>query len=43
MTLKGASLQGRVAVVLGGTTGIGLALSKGLAPQGAGRRGRRRR
>jgi NAD(P)-dependent dehydrogenase (short-subunit alcohol dehydrogenase family) len=35
MTLKGASLQGRVAVVLGGTTGIGLALSKGLAEAGA--------
>lgn len=32
---KPLSLEGRVAVVVGGTTGIGLALSKGLAEAGA--------
>jgi NAD(P)-dependent dehydrogenase (short-subunit alcohol dehydrogenase family) len=35
MTLRGLSLEGRVAVVLGGTSGIGLALTKGLAEAGA--------
>jgi NAD(P)-dependent dehydrogenase (short-subunit alcohol dehydrogenase family) len=35
MTLSTLSLQGRVAVVLGGTTGIGRALSLGLARAGA--------
>ncbi len=35
MTLSTLSLQGRVAVVLGGTTGIGHALSLGLARAGA--------
>lgn len=33
--MKELSLQGRVAVVIGGTTGIGLALTKGLAAAGA--------
>jgi NAD(P)-dependent dehydrogenase (short-subunit alcohol dehydrogenase family) len=35
MTLPAFSLEGRVAVVLGGTTGIGRALSLGLAQAGA--------
>jgi NAD(P)-dependent dehydrogenase (short-subunit alcohol dehydrogenase family) len=35
MTLSSLSLEGRVAVVLGGTTGIGHALSLGLARAGA--------
>jgi NAD(P)-dependent dehydrogenase (short-subunit alcohol dehydrogenase family) len=35
MTLPALSLQGRVAVVVGGTTGIGRALSLGLAQAGA--------
>jgi NAD(P)-dependent dehydrogenase (short-subunit alcohol dehydrogenase family) len=35
MTLPGLELDGRVAVVLGGTTGIGRALSLGLAQAGA--------
>lgn len=35
MTLQALSLEGRVAVVLGGTTGIGRALSLGLAQAGA--------
>lgn len=35
MTLPGLSLEGRTAVVLGGTSGIGLALAKGLAEGGA--------
>src|SRR5277367_1240797 len=35
MTLSSLSLEGRVAVVLGGTTGIGRALSLGLARAGA--------
>jgi NAD(P)-dependent dehydrogenase (short-subunit alcohol dehydrogenase family) len=35
MTLPALSLEGRVAVVLGGTTGIGRALSVGLAQAGA--------
>jgi NAD(P)-dependent dehydrogenase (short-subunit alcohol dehydrogenase family) len=35
MTLSTLTLQGRVAVVLGGTTGIGRALSRGLAAAGA--------
>jgi NAD(P)-dependent dehydrogenase (short-subunit alcohol dehydrogenase family) len=33
--LKGLDLEGRVAVVLGGTSGIGMALTKGLAEAGA--------
>src|SRR5262249_59512083 len=32
---KGLDLDGRVAVVLGGTSGIGMALTKGLAEAGA--------
>ena len=35
MTFKALDLEGRVAVVLGGTSGIGLALTKGLAEAGA--------
>lgn len=35
MTLPGLSLEGRVAVVVGGTSGIGLALARGLAQAGA--------
>lgn len=35
MTLPGLSLEGRTAVVLGGSSGIGLALAKGLAEGGA--------
>jgi len=35
MSFPGLSLVGRTAVVLGGTSGIGLALSKGLADAGA--------
>lgn len=35
MSFRGLDLAGRTAVVLGGTTGIGLALSKGLAEAGA--------
>lgn len=35
MTLPALSLEGRVAVVVGGTSGIGLALARGLAAAGA--------
>lgn len=35
MTLAALSLEGRVAVVVGGTSGIGLALARGLAEAGA--------
>jgi NAD(P)-dependent dehydrogenase (short-subunit alcohol dehydrogenase family) len=35
MTLRALDLTGRVAVVLGGTSGIGLALARGLAEAGA--------
>ena len=35
MTLASLSLEGRVAVVVGGTSGIGLALARGLAEAGA--------
>ncbi len=35
MSLPGLSLAGRVAVVVGGTSGIGLALARGLAEAGA--------
>jgi NAD(P)-dependent dehydrogenase (short-subunit alcohol dehydrogenase family) len=35
MSLPGLSLAGRVAVVVGGTSGIGLALARGLADAGA--------
>ncbi len=35
MTLRALDLTGRVAVVLGGTSGIGLALAQGLAEAGA--------
>ena len=35
MSFPGLSLEGRAAVVLGGTSGIGLALTKGLAEAGA--------
>jgi NAD(P)-dependent dehydrogenase (short-subunit alcohol dehydrogenase family) len=35
MTLRSLDLTGRVAVVLGGTSGIGLALARGLAEAGA--------
>ena len=35
MTLPALSLEGRVAVVVGGTSGIGLALARGLAGSGA--------
>ena len=35
MGFKGLDLEGRVAVVLGGTSGIGMALTKGLAEAGA--------
>jgi NAD(P)-dependent dehydrogenase (short-subunit alcohol dehydrogenase family) len=35
VTLRGLDLAGRVAVVLGGTSGIGLALTRGLAEAGA--------
>ncbi len=35
MTFKGMDLSGRVAVVIGGTSGIGLAVARGLAEAGA--------
>src|SRR5258708_36510191 len=35
MSLPGLSLAGRSAVVIGGTSGIGLALARGLAEAGA--------
>jgi NAD(P)-dependent dehydrogenase (short-subunit alcohol dehydrogenase family) len=35
VTARGTDLEGRVAVVLGGTSGIGLALARGLAAAGA--------
>ena len=35
MTMKELTLSGRVAVVIGGTSGIGLALTQGLAEGGA--------
>ena len=35
MSLKSLSLEGRVVVVLGGTSGIGLSLAEGLAEAGA--------
>ena len=34
MTMKQLELSGRVAVVIGGTSGIGLALTQGLAEGG---------